>query len=110
MHELTELIRQDMCPALGVTEPGAIAFVVATARKHTAGAVKHITLRLNSGMFKNAFTCGIPTAPRLVTATPRHWGPAGLTRIKGWNVWTVLPQSRHRPRGTWRPPVLSKWK
>ena len=24
MHELTELIRQDMCPALGVTEPGAI--------------------------------------------------------------------------------------
>ena len=40
MHELTELIRQDMCPALGVTEPGAIAFVVATARKHTAGAVK----------------------------------------------------------------------
>ena len=60
MHELTELIRQDMCPALGVTEPGAIAFVVATARKHTAGAVKHITLRLNSGMFKNAFTCGIP--------------------------------------------------
>ena len=45
MHELTELIRQDMCPALGVTEPGAIAFVVATARKHTAGAVKHITLR-----------------------------------------------------------------
>ena len=25
MHELTELIRQDMCPALGVTEPGAIA-------------------------------------------------------------------------------------
>ena len=62
MHELTELIRQDMCPALGVTEPGAIAFVVATARKHTAGAVKHITLRLNSGMFKNAFTCGIPNS------------------------------------------------
>ena len=25
MHELTELIRQDMRPALGVTEPGAIA-------------------------------------------------------------------------------------
>lgn len=62
MHELTELIRQDMSPALGVTEPGAIAFVVATARKHTAGTVKHITLRLNSGMFKNAFTCGIPNS------------------------------------------------
>ena len=31
MEELTELIRNDMKPALGVTEPGAIAFAVATA-------------------------------------------------------------------------------
>ena len=60
MHELTQLIRQDMKPALGVTEPGAIAFAAATARRHTHGAVQRITLRLNSGMFKNAFTCGIP--------------------------------------------------
>ena len=60
MHELTELIRQDMKPALGVTEPGAIAFAVAEARRHTHGPVRRIVLRLNSGMFKNAFTCGIP--------------------------------------------------
>ena len=26
MHELTELIRQDMRPALGVTEPSALPF------------------------------------------------------------------------------------
>lgn len=60
MHELTELIREDMRPALGVTEPGAIAFAVSTARKHTSGDIRKILLRLNSGMFKNAFTCGIP--------------------------------------------------
>ena len=29
MQKLTELIREDMKPALGVTEPGAIAFAVA---------------------------------------------------------------------------------
>ena len=34
MQELTKLIREDMKPALGVTEPGAIAFAVATAREH----------------------------------------------------------------------------
>ena len=28
MHALTELIKSDMKPALGVTEPGAIAFAV----------------------------------------------------------------------------------
>lgn len=28
MHELTQLIKDDMRPALGVTEPGAIAYAV----------------------------------------------------------------------------------
>lgn len=60
MHKLTELIRKDMCPAFGVTEPGAIAFAVSTARRHAPGIVRQVMLRLNSGMFKNAFTCGIP--------------------------------------------------
>jgi len=60
MHELTKLIVDDMKPALGVTEPGAIAFAVATAREHINGKVERVVLRLNSGMFKNAFTCGIP--------------------------------------------------
>ena len=49
-----------MKPALGVTEPGAIAFAVSTAKDHIKGTVKRVGLRLNSGMYKNAFTCGIP--------------------------------------------------
>ena len=60
MHALTELIKSDMKPALGVTEPGAIAFAVSTAKDHIKGTVKRVGLRLNSGMYKNAFTCGIP--------------------------------------------------
>ena len=60
MHALTELIKSDMKPALGVTEPGAIAFAVSTAKTHIKGTVKRVGLRLNSGMYKNAFTCGIP--------------------------------------------------
>ena len=60
MHPLTELIRNDMKPALGVTEPGAIAYAVSTAKSHTSGEVRKIRLELNSGMYKNAYTCGIP--------------------------------------------------
>lgn len=60
MHALTELIKSDMKPALGVTEPGAIAFAVSTAKAHIKGTVKRVGLRLNSGIYKNAFTCGIP--------------------------------------------------
>lgn len=62
MRELTKLIRDDMKPALGVTEPGAIAFAVATAKMYTEGEVDKVRVALNSGMYKNAFTCGIPNS------------------------------------------------
>lgn len=62
MNRLTELIRSDMKPAFGVTEPGAIAFAVATARSYTEGEIVSVDVSLNSGMYKNAFTCGIPNS------------------------------------------------
>lgn len=60
MEELTRLIREDMKPALGVTEPGAIAFAAARAKAETEGEVQRVEVALNSGMYKNAYTCGIP--------------------------------------------------
>lgn len=65
MNELTKLIRSDMVPALGVTEPGAIAFSVATARKYAPGKIISIKVCLNSGMYKNGYTCGIPNSARV---------------------------------------------
>ena len=62
MHELTTLIKNDMLPALGVTEPGAIAFCVAKTKSYISGDLKKLTVALNSGMYKNAFTCGIPNS------------------------------------------------
>ena len=62
--ELTNLIKDDMRPALGVTEPGAIAFAVAKAKQYTEGEVQKVGVALNSGMYKNAFTCGIPNSSR----------------------------------------------
>ena len=62
MHELSKMIKDDMKPALGVTEPGAIAFAVAKARSFTKGDIKKVNVAMNSGMYKNAFTCGIPNS------------------------------------------------
>lgn len=62
MEKLTELIFNDMKPALGVTEPGAIAFAASKARSYTKGEIEEVSLELNSGMYKNAFTCGIPNS------------------------------------------------
>lgn len=65
MHELTKLIKDDMKPALGVTEPGAIAYAVSTACSYLNNPVDKIELSLNSGIYKNAFTCGIPNSSHL---------------------------------------------
>lgn len=46
MHELTQLIKEDMRPALGVTEPGAIAYAVSKAKSYVAGELEEVTLCL----------------------------------------------------------------
>lgn len=62
MKELTILIKNDMKPALGVTEPGAIAFAVSKAKSYLKEEVEKVEVLLNSGIYKNAFTCGIPNS------------------------------------------------
>ena len=62
MEKLAKLIFDDMKPALGVTEPGAIAFAASKARSYTKGEIEEVSVEMNSGMYKNAFTCGIPNS------------------------------------------------
>ncbi len=83
MNVLTRLIKDDMKPALGVTEPGAIAFAVATARGYVDGEVQGVTLRLNSGIFKNAFTCGIPGSSKVGNFHAAALGAVAADPAKG---------------------------
>ena len=87
MHELTQLIKSDMKPALGVTEPGAIAFAVSTAKSYLTGDVKKVLLRLNSGMYKNAFTCGIPGSSHvgnIYAAALARWPDGPRRALRAW--------------------------
>ena len=83
MHFLTQLIKDDMKPALGVTEPGAIAYATATARTYAGGRAKKVRLRLNSGMFKNAFTCGIPGSSQVGNYHAAALGAVAADPAKG---------------------------
>lgn len=83
MKELTRMIREDMKPALGVTEPGAIAFAVAEAVSHTRGVIRQITVSMNSGMYKNAFTCGIPGTDQVGSAYAAALGAVAGRPEKG---------------------------
>ena len=99
MHPLTQLIYHDMKPALGVTEPGAIAFAVAKAKAQIGGTVELVELRLNSGMYKNAFTCGIPGSTQVGNLYAAALGATGADAQKGLEFWTASPMpstSRHR--------------
>lgn len=60
LQELLTLIKEDRKPALGVTEPAAIALACAAARELSDEDVVSVEVLENSGMYKNAFTCGIP--------------------------------------------------
>ena len=83
MKQLTKLILNDMRPALGVTEPAAIAFAVATAREHTTGTLQEAHVVLNSGMYKNAFTCGIPNSNEVGNAHAAALGYVAADASKG---------------------------
>ncbi len=83
MKQLTRLILDDMRPALGVTEPAAIAFAVATAKNHAIGTLQEAHVVLNSGMYKNAFTCGIPNSNEVGNAHAAALGYIAADANKG---------------------------
>lgn len=83
MHPLTRLIREDMKPALGVTEPGAIAYAAAKAKSFLNGGVESVHIAMNSGMYKNAFTCGIPNSPEVGAVFAAALGAVAADARKG---------------------------
>lgn len=83
MKELTRLIKEDMKPALGVTEPGAIAYAVASAKSHIQGEVTKVRVALNSGMYKNAYTCGVPNSSNFGILYAAALGAAAADAAKG---------------------------
>ena len=57
---LIDTVRNDLTPSLGVTEPGAIAYASAAAARAVGGRVLSVRVKLNSGIYKNSFTCAVP--------------------------------------------------
>ena len=63
--DFTKILRQEIKPALGVTEVGAIALAAARAYDAVGGSLLHIEMVMNGGMYKNAFSCAIPGTEEL---------------------------------------------
>lgn len=55
-----EILKGAIAPAIGCTEPIAIAYAVAKAKTCLSGPVEHIDIHLSPNMMKNALGVGIP--------------------------------------------------
>lgn len=58
--ELGSFFRNEVKPALGCTEPGAVALAASWAARHGEGGVRSIRLYLSPNIYKNGLHAGIP--------------------------------------------------
>lgn len=63
--DITAFFAAEVKPALGCTEPGAVALAAAAAARHLPAAPERIHLRLSANIYKNGQSVGIPGAQGL---------------------------------------------
>ena len=59
-NRIITLVKREVVPAIGCTEPMAVALAVAKAKETLGGLPKQITVWLSANMLKNAMGVGIP--------------------------------------------------
>lgn len=64
-EQMLQLLRQDVVPALGCTEPVCIALCAAHAAKYMDTPVRQVSVEVNSGIYKNAMSAGIPNCTQV---------------------------------------------
>lgn len=62
LDQIVKLIRSEMKPSFGCTEPAAIGLAVSNTCRYLEKPARHLRLKLSSNIFKNAYSVKIPNA------------------------------------------------
>ena len=60
MNLLKEVLKQDVFPALGCTEPIAVAYAASVAGELLGPTISHVEITVDPGVYKNGFAVTIP--------------------------------------------------
>lgn len=59
-RELLEILKKEVVPAVGCTEPAAVAYSVAFAKEQVSGDLDFMEITVDPGLYKNGLRVGIP--------------------------------------------------
>lgn len=60
MNLLKEVLKHEVYPALGCTEPIAVAYTASLAAKELEGELEEVTIIIDPGVFKNGMAVTVP--------------------------------------------------
>ena len=100
------ILQEELVPALGCTEPIAIAYAAAVAAHRAGGPPRSILAECSGNIIKNVKSVPrFPTPAECAESLLRpFWAPWAATRTGSWRSYRPSAPSRLPRRGLWRRP------